>query len=49
MKTLEKVSDFVGKYMAAIVIAVAALALLAPGTVSFIKTSYVNYLLGIRT
>ena len=47
MKTLEKVSDFVGKYMAAIVIAVAALALLAPGTVSFIKTSYVNYLLGI--
>ena len=47
MKTLEKVSDFVGKYMAAIVIAVAALALLAPNTVSFIKTSYVNYLLGI--
>ena len=47
MKTLEKVSDFVGKYMAVIVIAVAALALLAPGTVSFIKTSYVNYLLGI--
>lgn len=28
MKTLEKVSDFVGKYMAAIVIVVAALALL---------------------
>ena len=47
MKTLEKVSDFVGKYMAVIVIAVAALALLAPNTVSFIKTSYVNYLLGI--
>ena len=47
MKTLEKVSDFVGKYMAVIVIAVAALALLAPNTVSCIKTSYVNYLLGI--
>ena len=31
MKTLEKVSDFVGKYMAAIVIVVAALALLFPG------------------
>ena len=34
MKTLEKVSDFVGKYMAAIVIVVAALALLFPGTFS---------------
>ena len=31
MKTLEKVSDFVGKYMAAIVIVVAALALFFPG------------------
>ena len=34
MKTLEKVSDFVGKYMAAIVIVVAALALFFPGTIS---------------
>ena len=33
MKTLEKVSDFVGKYMAAIVIVVAALALLFPGKI----------------
>lgn len=47
MKVLEKISDFVGKYMAVIVIAVAALALFAPGSVSFIKTSYVNTLLGI--
>jgi len=47
MKTLEKVSDWVGKYMAVIVLAVAALALFAPSTVSFIKTSYVNTLLGI--
>lgn len=47
MKTLEKISDFVGKYMAFIVIAVAALALFAPNTVSFLKTSYVNTLLGI--
>ena len=31
MKTLEKVSDFVGKYMAAIVIVVAALAPFFPG------------------
>ena len=34
MKTLEKVSDFVGKYMAVIVIVVAALALLFPGPFS---------------
>ena len=33
--------------MAVIVIVVAALALFAPDTVSFIKTSYVNTLLGI--
>ena len=39
MKTLEKVSDFVGKYMAAIVIVVAALALLFPGTFSVVKTA----------
>lgn len=47
MKTLEKVSDFVGKYMAAIVIVVAALALLFPGTFSVVKTSWVNTLLGV--
>ena len=47
MKTLEKVSDFVGKYMALIVIAVAALALFAPQTCTWIKTSWVNTLLGI--
>ena len=46
-KTLEKVSDFVGKYMAAIVIVVAALALLFPGTFSVVKTAWVNTLLGI--
>ena len=39
MKTLEKVSDFVGKYMAAIVIVVAALALFFPGTFSVVKTA----------
>lgn len=47
MKVLEKISDFVGRYMAYIVIAVAALALFVPSSVSFIKTSYVNTLLGI--
>ena len=47
MKVLKKITDFVSKYMAIIVIAVAALALFAPNTVSFIKTSYVNTLLGI--
>ena len=47
MKALEKLSDLVGKYMAVIVLAVAALALFVPSSVSFIKTSYVNTLLGI--
>jgi len=47
MKTLKTITNFVSKYMAVIVIAVAALALFAPNTVSFIKTSYVNTLLGI--
>ena len=42
MKTLEKVSDFVGKYMAVIVIVVAALALLFPGPFSVVKTAWVN-------
>ncbi len=47
MEVLKKITQFVSKYMALIVIAVAALALFAPNTVSFIKTSYVNTLLGI--
>ena len=47
MKALEKVSDFVGKYMAVIVIVVAALALLFPGPFSVVKTAWVNTLLGI--
>ena len=47
MRVLEKISDFVGKYMAILVLAVAALALFVPQSVSFIKTSYVNTLLGI--
>lgn len=47
MKTLEKISDFFGKYMAFIVLIVAALALFAPGTCLWIQTSWVNYLLMI--
>ena len=47
MEVLKKITNFVSKYMAVIVIAMAALALFAPNTVSFIKTSYVNTLLGI--
>ena len=47
MNVLKKISNFFGQHMAVIVIAIAALALFAPGSVSFIKTSYVNTLLGI--
>ena len=47
MKTLEKISDFFGKYMAFIVLIIAALALFAPGTCLWVQTSWVNYLLMI--
>ena len=48
MKTLAKTSDFAGKYMAIIALAVAIVALVFPGPVSTaVKTSYVNILLGI--
>lgn len=47
MKVLKKMSHWVGKYMALIVLAVAALALFAPSSVSFIKTAYVTNLLMI--
>ncbi len=47
MNALKKLSNLFGTYMAVIVIAVAALALFAPQSVSFIKTTYVNTLLGI--
>lgn len=42
---MKKVSSFVGKYMAIIVLVVAALALFVPGTCLWIQTSWVNYLL----
>ncbi|MEE0693652.1 MAG: bile acid:sodium symporter family protein [Lachnospiraceae bacterium] len=47
MKTLEKISDFFGKHMALIVLAVAALALFVPESCLWIQTSWVNYLLMI--
>ncbi|MEI0496643.1 bile acid:sodium symporter family protein [Brachyspira intermedia] len=47
MKTLKQISNFFGKYMAVIVLIAAAVSLFFPKTVSFINTSYVNYLLMI--
>lgn len=47
MKVLEKISSFFGKYMAFIVLAVAALALFLPGSCLWVQTSWVNYLLMI--
>ena len=42
---MKKISDFIGKYMAVIVLAVAALALFVPGTCLWIDTGWINYLL----
>ena len=47
MKTLEKISSFVGKYMALIVLAIAALALFVPEALIWVKLNWVNYLLMI--
>lgn len=47
MRALEKLSAFVGKYMAVIVLIVAAVALFMPNALNWIKTSWVNYLLMI--
>ena len=42
---MKKVSGLVGKYMAWIVLAIAALALFLPGTCLWIQTKWINYLL----
>ena len=42
---MRKFSDFIGKYMAVIVLAVAALALFVPKSCLWIQTAWVNYLL----
>lgn len=44
---MKKVSEFIGKYMAVIVLAVAALALYVPKSCLWIQTTWVNYLLMI--
>jgi len=44
---MKKISEFVGKYMAWIVLAIAALALFVPGTCLWIQTKWINYLLMI--
>lgn len=45
MKVIKKISEFFGKYMALIVLAVAALALFVPQSSLWIDTSWINYLL----
>ena len=47
MKVIEKISEIIGKYMALIVLAVAALALFVPQSSLWIDTSWINYLLMI--
>jgi len=47
MKILEKISLLFGKYMAIVVLIVAALALFVPGSCLWIQTSWINYLLMI--
>lgn len=47
MKILKKISDFFSKFMAIIVLVVAALALFVPVSCTWIRTSWVNYLLMI--
>ena len=44
---MKRISEFVGKYMAWIILAVAALALFLPGTCLWIQTKWINYLLMI--
>ena len=44
---MKRISETVGKYMAFIVLAIAALALFLPGTCLWIQTKWINYLLMI--
>ena len=45
MHVLEKISEFVGKWMAVVVLAIAALSLFVPKSTLWIELSWVNYLL----
>ncbi|MBO4603011.1 MAG: bile acid:sodium symporter family protein, partial [Salinivirgaceae bacterium] len=44
---LLKISTFIAKYMAALVLAAAVVALFVPASFSWVKTSSINYLLGV--
>ena len=44
---MKKISEVIGKYMAWIVLVIAALALFVPGTCLWIQTGWINYLLMI--
>ena len=45
MRVTEKISDVVGKYMAIVVLLIAALSLFRPSATLWIETSWINYLL----
>ena len=45
MNIIEKISNFFGKFMAVIVLAVTVLALFVPGSCLWIKTTWINWLL----
>ena len=45
MRFLEKISEFVGKWMAVVVLVIAALSLFIPKSTLWIELSWVNYLL----
>ena len=45
MSIIEKISNFFGKFMAVIVLAVTVLALFVPGSCLWIKTTWINWLL----
>ena len=47
MRVLEKISEFVGKWMAVVVLIIAALSLFVPKSTLWIELSWVNYLLMI--
>lgn len=47
MESLKKISEFVGRYMAVIVLIVAAVSLFVPQSALWIQTEWVNYLLMI--
>ena len=47
MEKINKISDFIGKYMALIVLVIAFFSLFSPTHFLWIKTSYINYLLMI--